>query len=91
MKPTEEDVKYLEENSRFTHREINELYSDAKEDNLTRTQFDELLDKNCVCDGPDAKMIRDRLFSSADNDASGSVSMRETCMMLSKCAPTCIS
>lgn len=86
MKPSDADLAFLEANSRFTQREIHELYGDAKSDTLTRAQFDELLDKNAVCDGPDGGQIRDRLFRSADKDASGMVSMRETCMMLSKCA-----
>ena len=87
MKPSDEDLAFLEANSRFTNREIHELYGDAKSDTLTRAQFNEMLDKSAVCDGPEGGRIRDRLFASADRDASGMVSMRETCVMLSKCAP----
>lgn len=88
MKPSDVDLHYLEENSRFTKREILELYNDVESDTLTREQFNVLLDNSGVCDGPAGKYskIRELLYSGADTNADGIVSMREAVDMLSKCA-----
>ena len=40
MTPSDEDLAYLEQHTRFTRREIVQLYADAKSDTLTRAEFD---------------------------------------------------
>lgn len=88
MTPSDSDLQYLEENTRFTKQEILELYTDVEGDTLTREQFDALLGSTGVCDGPPGKFskIRELLYRSADDNSDGIVTMREVVVMLSKCA-----
>eukprot|EP01023_Acetabularia_acetabulum_P040733 TRINITY_DN3953_c0_g1_i2.p1 TRINITY_DN3953_c0_g1~~TRINITY_DN3953_c0_g1_i2.p1 ORF type:complete len:642 (+),score=137.09 TRINITY_DN3953_c0_g1_i2:61-1986(+) len=83
VKPSSEDLEYLDTHTRLTKREIEKYYSSSQKNDLDRRDFDSLLDKSGLFKGNRAEMIRGRFYTALDVDSNGTVSMREMVVMLS--------